>query len=93
MKYSLFPTDAKDPEEIRAKINDYRKVFFNSPEGMRVFKQLLIDWKHFEPANNTDDMIFQNYAKKFLRDCGVLEISNVDALAQKYSETPTYRSV
>ncbi len=96
MILSLFPNHVLDPKNIREDallIKDFRSTFLESASGKRVLKKILIDLRHFEEAVDPNDLIMQNYAKRILQMCGVLEIGNVDSIVEKYASIEQFEEM
>ncbi len=96
MTLSLFPKNILDPKnssEDALLIRDFRTTYLESASGKRVLKKLLMDLRHFESAVDSSDLIMQNYAKRILQMCGVLELGNVDAIVEKYADTVQFQEV
>ncbi len=60
-------------DEFKALQKKYKKVFFDSVDGKIVLANILLDLRHFFPAEKGRDIALQNYAKTLLTKCGVWE--------------------
>lgn len=83
--------DDKAPAD--EKIADYRWVFLGSDAGVRVLTDLLISLGHYHEAENDDDRVLSNFAKKLLRNIGTWEASNLENITRAYAAVEQYHDV
>lgn len=68
-------------------IKDYRECF-STAAGKKVLAHLLADMGFFDDNVKPEEIILQNYARKILKNLGILHIENVQGMVEKLFELP-----
>lgn len=75
------------------KVQDCFREVFSSGPGQRVLGQLLVDAGYFDTNLTTpEEIAVLNYAKSILKNCGLLQVGNVDSYVRQLFNIPVTRS-